>query len=310
MDLLRKIQHLIETIQQKCGAFWLMLYFSVFVLLMLKWNQNNNVIIELNQASLTTNSKSLQQIMAKQYDVPYGLNDGKRYKKILYWNSAISLPLGSKNNNFGLGVGRDRFKSAGCPVWQCETSEDRSNLLQYDAVIFNQKTFNVSDLPTVRSPHQRYIFFSHESPAHPNPIQTENETFAAMAGFFNWTMTYRLDSDIVHPYGWFQPINSSGSSQNDMKEQLDVNYAAGKTKMAAFFATNCYSRSGREDTVYELLDYNITVDLYGSCGNLTCGSAYQNQTEELCWEIVSKNYKFILAFYNSLCLDYIPERYS
>jgi len=44
-----------------------------------------------------------------------------------------------------------------------------------------------------------------------NTYQGENETFAAMTGFFNWTMTYRLDSDIVHPYGWFEPINTSSS---------------------------------------------------------------------------------------------------
>jgi hypothetical protein len=26
-----------------------------------------------------------------------------------------------------------------------------------------------------------------------------------LAGFFNWTMTYRLDSDIPNPYGFFAP---------------------------------------------------------------------------------------------------------
>ncbi len=94
--------------------------------------------LQMEMSSIdSSSSPKLHQIMAKQYyDVPYGLYEGKPYKKILYWNYADVLPLGRKNCNFGMGVGRDRFKSAGCPVWQCETSEDRSNLLEYDAIFF------------------------------------------------------------------------------------------------------------------------------------------------------------------------------
>ena len=355
MTITRIMRQLVKIIERKVGIlmlFYLVSFMLVFAMFWGYHQQDSMKINNLIQAPSKTlprnlwndfnvehhtdlqthrlqmeiyseSSPELHQIMAKQYDVPYGLYEGKPYKKILYWNKADTLPLGRENSNFGLGVGSDRFKSAGCPVWQCETSEDRSNLLEYDVILFNQRTFNVLDLPKQRSPHQRYLFFSFESAAYPNPTQKENLTYAAMIDFFNWTMTYRWDSDVVHPYGWIEPIKSSvplhpSPEEYDrlLNEKSEVNYAAGKTKMAAFFATNCLSRAEREEAVYELMDYSIQVDWYGGCGNMTCGSFYFNQTgdvekskEESCLEMVGNKYKFFLSFHNSLCIDYIAERY-
>ncbi len=155
------------------------------------------------QMSLSSLSsfKELYQLMARQYDVPDGLYNGKSYKKILFWNWSGTMPVGRENSNFGVGVGRDRFKKAGCPVWQCETSENRDNPLQYDAIIFNQVYWNEKDVPKERSPYQRYIYYSNESPGHTHTP----ENFPM--GFFNWTMTYRWDSDLVHPYGWMEPLD-------------------------------------------------------------------------------------------------------
>jgi len=146
--------------------------------------------------------KELHQLMAKQYDVQHGLYKEKPYKKILYWNKAYhGQPTANrKDTNYGVGVGRDQYQLAGCPVWQCETSEDRTNLSSYDAIIFHQRFWNSTDLPKEKLPNQLYIFYSAESPAWPVPDETN--AFNHMAGFFNWTMTYRWDSDVVHPYGW------------------------------------------------------------------------------------------------------------
>lgn len=260
----------------------------------------------------------LHQIMSKQYDVPHGLFRGVPYKKILYWNSAVTLPITKRNNNFGMGVGRDQYKLAGCPVWQCETSEDRTNLLQYDAILFNQRQWNGDDIPEVRSPHQRYIFFSYEPPL--LEIEDEEYFWASMAGpFFNWTMTYRWDSDIVHPYAWIEPNGSiplhptEDDLQRLITESSSVNYAAGKMKMAVVFTTNCNQvTSGRKEMIEHLMSL-IQVDSYGSCGNLTCGSQpvldRTPEEDESCLQTAAQNYKFYLAFHNSLCLDYTPERY-
>ncbi len=99
-----------------------------------------------------------------QYDVKHGLYEGKPYEKVLYWNRSYALPNAKLNSNFGVGVGRDWYKLSGCPVWQCEPSDDRTNVLEYDATVFNSCGANWTAIPEKRSPHQRYIFYSYESP--------------------------------------------------------------------------------------------------------------------------------------------------
>jgi len=210
------------------------------------------------QMSLSTLSsfKELYQLMARQYDVPDGLYNGKSYKKILFWNWSGTMPVGRENSNFGVGVGRDRFKKAGCPVWQCETSENRDNPLQYDAMWMEPL-----DELNVR--------------LHPSPEVYQQE----LAKF----------------------------SQNNK-----VNYAAGKTKLAVSFASNCESKSNREEMTDLLIKHGIKTDICGACGNLTCGepSIYSRpqDVEEECLQRITPNYKFFLAFHNSMCQDYTPER--
>lgn len=42
-----------------------------------------------------------------------------------------------------------------------------------------------------------------EAPAH---LIYDRETLESMAGFFNWSMSYRLDSDFPVPYGRAQQV--------------------------------------------------------------------------------------------------------
>jgi len=129
----------------------------------------------------------------------------------------------------------------------------------YDAILFHLRSWTRTDLPRRRSAHQRYVFWSIESAAWRSTDDTN-----VMRNFFNWTMTYRWDSDIVTPYGWIEP-NGNGSSAplhpipEEMERYLDepspVNYAEGKTKMAAWFVSNCNSKSGRQDLVKHLKRY-------------------------------------------------------
>ena len=52
----------------------------------------------------------------------------------------------------------------------------------------------------------------------------------------------------------------------------------------------------------ELQKY-ITVDIYGSCGPLKCWG-------DQCDDTLDNDYKFYLAFENSLCYDYITEKFA
>lgn len=131
-----------------------------------------------------------------------------------------------------------------------------------------------------------------------------------MANFFNWTMTYRWDSDMVSPYGYIAPNGSVPlhPSADQMIHYLStrnptINYAQGKMKMAAWFVSNCASHSRRMEMVRELKNY-IDVDVYGDCGTKVCPRKH----EEDCRLMAAQKYKFYLSFENSLCLDYVTEK--
>jgi hypothetical protein len=216
-----------------------------------------------------------------------------------------------KEKNYGVGLGRDALRQWGCPVWQCETSDNRTDVQNYDAIVFHLRTWNQKDLPKRRSPHQRYVFFSLESPA------WAAYRVARMANFFNWTMTYRWDSDMIHPYGYIAPTGNVPlhPTPNQMKFYLSkptrVNYAKGKTKMAAWFVSNCQAVvSSRNEMIKKLQKY-MTIDVYGNCGNMTCPKKRDKSFEssDECRDMVADNYKFYFALENSLCHHYVTEKY-
>jgi alpha-1,3-fucosyltransferase len=170
-------------------------------------------------------------------------------------------------------------------------------------------SWNPNDLPKRRSPHQRYVFWILEPAEWREFLDT-----TTLGNFFNWTLTYRWDSDMVMPYGYVRPtgIVPLHPSKDEMKQLISnqkINHAAGKTKMAAWMVSNCLTqRSGRNEMVKILQKY-IQVDVYGACGPMTCPKevGVDNSSED-CRDMVGKNYKFYLALENSLCRDYVTEK--
>ncbi|XP_037784550.1 glycoprotein 3-alpha-L-fucosyltransferase A-like, partial [Penaeus monodon] len=115
-------------------------------------------------------------------------------------------------------------------------------------------------------------------------------------GLFNWTFTYRLDSDFPSPHGFVlnrstQPIDAVSVTKN-------------KTKLIAWFVSNCHSESGRESLARTLQQF-VDLDAYGRCGPLECRRSRQIE----CYAMLERDYKFYLAFENSLCADYVTEKF-
>ena len=224
------------------------------------------------------------------------------WKKILFWNEAYG------NKNYGIGIGKDVFRRASCPVWQCETTDNRwlYPVQDFDAILFHLRSWRRRDVPKRRYHHQRYIFWSIESPAF-RYVNTNR-----MKQFFNWTMTYRWDSDVIQSYGWIEvnssvPLHPTADELDRYKletKSRSVNYAAGKDRIAAWFVSNCNSLSDRSAFVKKLQQY-MHVDIYGACGRLKC----PRSKEQYCREMVQQKYKFYLSLENSLCLDYITEKF-
>ena len=207
-------------------------------------------------------------------------------KIILYWNNFF---------NFGPPSGSTLQCHQG--KTECVFTSDKNHFNQSSVVLFVADYLNV-DLPKSRSsPRQNFVFYEMEPPA----ISDSNGMFydykpERYVNFFNRTMTYRLDSDIVllEPHG--RTVKRSGSYSNIAEWKR-------KTKLVAWFVSNCETTIRREEYVRQLSQF-IPVDVYGDCGNLTCGDKKSNG----CFEMLRKDYKFSLAFENSWCQDYVTEK--
>lgn len=233
--------------------------------------------------------------------VPWRTTGNNTVKTILYWKGMFS------NKTFYLGEG-DIFQN--CPFNQCYATTDTSyvNIEDFDAILFHGAELESKNLPTIRTLKQYYIFVNLESPVN-RPI---HENF--FETYFNITMTYRLDSDIVWPYGFVRHLESDkivapstdivwDVPDEENNDKRLMNTIAGKNKEVAWLVSNCPAKSGRWEYVKELSKH-INVDIYGSCGNRTACP----YTRDCFRELFEPNYFFYLSFENSLCQDYITEK--
>lgn len=72
--------------------------------------------------------------------------------------------------------------------------------------------------------------------------------------------------------------------------------------------SHCNTHSQRETYVKELSKH-IDVDIYGGCGNLPCALDVLHHSDPQCYDMLESNYKFYLSFENSLCPDYVTEKF-
>ena len=134
---------------------------------------------------------------------------------------------------------------------------------------------------------------------------------------FNWTMTYRLDSDFPIPYAWIEqtmplpaPVGSTLLQRYIVQHGKKAvssqgkNLADGKMGLAVQFVSNCHSASRREFYVKELRKH-VPVDVYGKCGEFTCPKDKGFE----CYKMAEAKYKFYLAFEDAICKDYATEKF-
>ncbi|KRZ97204.1 Structural maintenance of chromosomes protein 1A, partial [Trichinella sp. T8] len=183
-----------------------------------------------------------------------------------------------------------------CPELKCSIVNDRKDFHNSRAVVFHDRNIILKDLPTARKYNQHFVFFLMESPYHTSVAAYPHLS----TNFYTKTMTYRRDSDIQIPFGYVQKRKSPRPFDSDSWYQL----AKGKTKMVAWWVSNCRTPSKREEYVAKLGQY-IQVDIYGNCGNLTCP---RSMTKE-CAEDLRRDYRFYFSFENSICLDYVTEKF-
>ncbi|KAK6166678.1 hypothetical protein SNE40_023316 [Patella caerulea] len=145
-----------------------------------------------------------------------------------------------------------------------------------------------------RPPEQVWILFGLESPPHSNSRVFKLPEWQSQ---INWTMTYRLDSTIPIPYG--EVFHRPFREQPDLKQILMK-----KTKLIAWVVSNCVTESQRRKYVQLLQTHlHAPVHIYGRCGTLDPGPGAE------VFSIISEQFKFYLALENSLCVDYVTEKF-
>ncbi|CAG5134209.1 unnamed protein product, partial [Candidula unifasciata] len=174
---------------------------------------------------------------------------------------------------------------------------------QADVAVFNVFRFRQNEaVPRFNRPRtQRWVMMTGESPVRWS--QFDNLDYPAFKGQFNWTMTYRLDSDIPFIYGKLQ-------RQASPVKDYDRIYR-GKTVTAAWFVSHCFTQS-RRDLFVRRMQRIVDVHVFGSCGNYTCGDpagSKRDLDKSQCFPLLSKTYFFYLALENSFCKDYVTEKF-
>merc|ERR1712002_576578 len=115
-------------------------------------------------------------------------------------------------------------------------------------------------------------------------------------GVFNWSMSYRMDTDVPVPYG-----RTVALSKEEQLHYVHIDVAASKTKFLAAMGSNCGGHNSRWKYINQLSKI-VAVDTYGHCGKLKCQGHYDKPCPLL------KQYKFFLSFENSDCKEYITEK--
>lgn len=298
-------------------TFFYIITFSMLILLYLSLNdlktQNEILFIKRMEGVENTMEKVLQHLDKNIEDDKANAKPKLELKYILQWTSPKNVPF------VYMGEGQKGFIDRNCTFTNCYVTSNRTYLGDYtkfDVIAFcgpEAVRMSKNSLPERRSPHQKFSFASIESSDY-YPVCSDK-----LNNVFNWTWTYKLESEAKWGYIVVRDANHNiigpkknmhwlrlaemGPVSEELKKKLK-----NKTKAAAWFVSNCYSRSGRERFVKELQaalkKYTLNVDIYGTCGPLKCSRDNQDD----CNKMLSNDYYFYLSFENSFAEDYVTEK--
>ncbi|KAJ2941171.1 hypothetical protein O0L34_g10405 [Tuta absoluta] len=276
----------------------------------------NETIIELNylmrgdpgSMRLERGLRKKQTVtqMIHNYEKPKRLHTDLNY--ILKYTKMFDI--GFKYTPFTRG--QRPFIDAACEYNNCYFTTDKKmlgDIRNFDAIVFDAE-HSWEAHPPIRAPHQKYIFTSMESSEYFPLCDPYSDNY------YNWTWTYRLDSDIAWTYISIYDTNNTivGPKINmtwvestvPVSEKI-INILSKKKKMAAWFVSHCNAKSDRMNLTIEinhfLQKYGYEVDIFGACGSLVCPKSRM----EDCLELLQDQYHFYFAFENSKSTDYVTE---
>lgn len=282
----------------------LSLKFMVFIIVFWIFYINRHILFTILVPDLVEIGNSTKSIMVRK----------SANKYILLW-SAYRYPP------FPVLMYKDIFAKKNCTYQNCIVTTDRNyfrgDLTKFDAIALHGRKLikyttrpNQSSHGSHKSLHQKFIYVNQDS-AWNYPICSFK-----FDGVFNWTMTYKLNSDIPIPY-----IQIRDMAGNIVGPKIDMQWKSNmsevdndvirrlkkKKKAVAWFYPECHTSTKRENIYLanylknELKRYGYTVDTFGGCGTHRCksDSACNKKLEE---------YYFFLAYEKSFAVDFVTSK--
>ncbi|XP_047133061.1 alpha-(1,3)-fucosyltransferase 7 [Hydra vulgaris] len=246
---------------------------------------NTELNTNLTEANIFKNARE------EEYEVNTDYLLNKKKKLILIYTplfGSIPWPHVPYDYNF------TELDQSPCHVNHCELTYNKKEIMLSNAVLFHAR-----DLPHEqvlreirKNPEQIWIWLMNESP------KFTYLNLSLYNGLFNWTATYRTDSEIFLPYyGIRKLVEPTGKIKN---------FAEGKDKKILYITSHCDDT--RINFVRNLKKY-ISVDVYGACAKVFQKETKDCKKNTLSCEELKRRYKFVLAYENSFCIDYVTEKY-
>lgn len=182
---------------------------------------------------------------------------------------------------------------------------DKEKLPIASAVLFHANDLRTDEIYSPenlltyhRNLKQRWIWINQESPANIDHAHLYN-------GLFNWTATYYRNSDIVIPYGRYVKTNYKVTRRQRNYKTTARHLVRKKKGLIAWCVSDC----GRLRQKYVLhLQKYVNITVFGNCKDRFRYSGTCLKGTKECSKLLSQ-FKFYLAFENSICQDYVTEKY-
>lgn len=193
-----------------------------------------------------------------------------------------------------------------CSLGSCLVTKSRTELnnpnTQVDVFLFYGSDLSWNDLPLPRKPHHMWALLNEESPKNNWILTTEKGI-----RLFNITSTYSRYSSYPLVLHYLHTLEILLQPQRVPTSDKST----GELGLVMYMQTDCNPPSDRDSYVRELMKY-VKVDSYGKClHNKELPEHLQDSmtfNDEEIFDLVAK-YKFAISFENSVCHDYITEKF-
>lgn len=212
------------------------------------------------------------------------------YPIMLWWS-----PLTGENGRLGQCGGETCFFTINRTYLQNPMTK---------AILFYGTDFTIDSLPLPRKPSHEWALFHEESPKNNYKL-----FHAPTVTLFNHTATFSRHSHLPLTSQYLEDLQTLTSLEYFVPIQTK-NVLRSRLAPVVYVQSDCDPPSDRDTYIQELMKY-VPVDSYGEClHNRDLPPQVNNPSfmDDTQFYQILAQYKFILAFENAVCEDYITEK--